>query len=120
MLAEEMVRMMHLEGITRINELTERIKVLNPLKIKDELINKHCFYESKVKQFLLALALGMRPARIYNGTDSAVEGMILVAGNGEILCYHQSQRQVFADFLYANSRLEKRGIGKRQVWFSGT
>lgn len=39
----EMVRMMHLEGITRINELTERIKILNPLKIKDELINKHCF-----------------------------------------------------------------------------
>lgn len=113
----EMVRMMHLEGITRINELTERIKILNPLKIKDELINKHCFYESKVKQFLLALALGMRPAKIYNGTDSAVEGMVLVAGNGEILCYHQSQRQVFADFLYANSRLEKGALEKDKYGF---
>ena len=32
----EMVRMMHLEGISRVSELTERIKETNPLKIKDE------------------------------------------------------------------------------------
>lgn len=73
----EMVRLMHLDGITRISELTERIKEMNPLKIKDELINKHRFYEFKMKLFLLALALGMRPAKIYNGTDSAVEGIFL-------------------------------------------
>ena len=35
-----------------------------------------------MKQFLLALALGMRPAKIYNGTDSAVEGMLLTNGDG--------------------------------------
>ena len=78
----EMVRTMHLDGITRVSELTERIKEMNPLKIKDELINKHCFYEFKMKQFLLALALGMRPAKIYNGTDSAVEGLLLTNGEG--------------------------------------
>ena len=43
----EMVRIMHLDGITRVAELTERIKEMNPLKIKDELINKHRFYESR-------------------------------------------------------------------------
>ena len=64
----EMVRIMHIEGVTRISELTDRIKEMNPLKIKDELIKKHGFYEFKMKQFLLALALGMRPAKIYNGT----------------------------------------------------
>ena len=81
----EMVRLMHLDGITRISELTERIKEMNPLKIKDELINKHRFYEFKMKQFLLALALGMRPAKIYNGTDSAVEGIFLTDGSGQVL-----------------------------------
>ena len=39
----EMVRIMHLDGISRISELTEVIKQMNPLKIKDELINKHKF-----------------------------------------------------------------------------
>ncbi len=113
----EMVRLMHLEGITRVAELTERIKEVNPLKIKDELIHKHGFYEFKMKQFLLALALGMRPAKIYRGTESAVEGMFLTDGNGEVLCYHQSRRQTFADFLYNNSRFEKGPLEKDKYGF---
>ncbi len=108
----EMVKVMHLEGITRVSELTERIKQSNPLKIKDELIQKHGFYEHKMKQFLLALALGMRPAKIYNGTDSAIEGMLLVTGQGEVLCYHRSRPEVFADFLYRNTRFEKGSLEK--------
>lgn len=113
----EMVRLMHLEGITRVSELTERIKELNPLKIKDELIQKHGFYEYKMKQFLLALALGMRPAKIFRGTDSAVEGMLLVDGQGEVLCYHQSCRQDFAEFLYQNTRFEKGTLEKDKYGF---
>lgn len=113
----EMVRLMHLEGITRVSELTERIKEINPLKIKDELIQKHRFYEYKMKQFLLALALGMRPAKIFNGTDSAVEGLLLVDRQGEVLCYHQSRRKEFADFLYRNSRFEKGPLEKDKYGF---
>ena len=48
----------------------------------------------------MALALGMRPAKIYNGQDSAVEGILLVGGNGEVLCYHKSEKQVMEDFLF--------------------
>lgn len=113
----EMVRLMHLEGITRVSELTERIKQMNPLKIKDELIQKHGFYEYKMKQFLLALALGMRPAKIFKGIDSAVEGMFLVDGQGELICYHQSLRQTFAEFLYYNSRFEKGSLEKDKYGF---
>ena len=60
-----------------------------------------------MKEFLLALALGMRPAKMYNGADSAVAGFILVDGAGELDCYQKAERQVFADFLYYNTRLEK-------------
>lgn len=113
----EMVRLMHLEGISRVHELTERIREINPLKIKDELIAKHGFYEYKMKQFLLALALGMRPAKIYNGTDSAVEGIFLTDGNGDVHCYHQSDRRTFAEFLFRNSRLEKSSLEKDKYGF---
>ena len=113
----EMVRIMHLDGISRISELTEVIKQMNPLKIKDELINKHKFYEFKMKQFLLALALGMRPAKIYNGTDSAVEGILLVDAEGEVLCYHKSEHRTFADFLFLNTRLEKGSVDKDKYGF---
>lgn len=113
----EMVRIMHLDGITRISELTEIIRQTNPLKIKDELINKHRFYEFKVKQFLMALALGMRPAKIYNGQDSAVEGILLVDGSGEVLCYHKSEKETMEDFLFLNTRLEKGSLDKDKYGF---
>lgn len=113
----EMVRIMHLDGITRVSELTEVIKQINPLKIKDELINKHRFYEFKVKQFLMALALGMRPAKIYNGQDSAVEGILLVDGSGKVIGYHKSQKQVMEDFLFLNSRFEKGSVDKDKYGF---
>lgn len=106
-MAGEMVRIMQLDGITRVSELTEAVKRLNPLKIKDELIGKHGYYEYKMKQFLMALALGMRPAKLFTGTDSAIEGFLLVDGSGEVLCYHTADRQTFADFLFHNSRFEK-------------
>lgn len=116
-LLAEMVRMMHLEEVTRVSELIDQMKISNPLKIKEELINKHGFYEHKMKQFLLALALGMRPAKIYNGTDSAVEGMLFVDGEGELLCYHKSEKNVFEDFLYLNSRFEKGSLDKDKYGF---
>ena len=99
--------LMWLDGITKVSELTEEIKKLNPLKIKDELITKHGFYEYKVKELLLALAMGLRPAKLYNGTDSAIAGFLFVTGDGEVLCYQRAFRQTFADFLFQNSRLEK-------------
>ena len=113
----EMVRLAHNEGITQVSEVTERIKAINPLKIKDELIKKHGFYEHKMKQFLLALALGMRPAKIYRGTDSAVEGMLVADKEGRIVGYHQSMRNVFADFLYLHTRFEKGNVGKDKYGF---
>ena len=106
-LLAEMTRLMWLDGITKVSELTEEVKKLNPLKIKDELINKHGFYEYKVKELLLALAAGMRPAKLYNGTDSAIAGFLLVTGDGQVICYQRAFRQTFADFLFYNTRLEK-------------
>lgn len=106
-LLAEMLRTMQVDGMNRINELTELMKTVNPLKIKEELIVKHGFYEFKMKQFLLTLALGMRPAKIYNGMDSAVEGFLILDGSGEVLCYHKSEKKTFEDFLFLNSRFEK-------------
>ena len=60
---------------------------------------------------------GMRPAKIYNGLDSAVEGILLVGGSGEVLCYHKSEKQVMEDFLFQNTRLEKGSLEKDKYGF---
>ena len=113
----EMTRLMWLDGITKVSELTEEVKKLIPLKIKDELISKHGFYDYKVREFLLAVAMGMRPAKLYNGVESAIGGMLFVTGAGEVLCYQRAFRQTFADFLFYNTRLEKGSTAKDKYGF---
>lgn len=46
------------------------------------------------KRILLALATGMRPAKLYNGIESAICGFLFVTGDGEVLCYQRAYRQV--------------------------
>ena len=65
----------------------------------------------------MALALGMRPAKIYTGQDSAVEGILLMDGSGEVLCYHKSEKPVMEDFLFLNTRLEKGSVDKDKYGF---
>jgi type II restriction enzyme len=116
-MAGEMVRLMQLDGLTKVSELTEAVKALNPLKIKEELITKHGYYEYKMKQFLMAVALGMRPAKLFNGTDSAVGGFMVVGRDGRVLMFSKNDREEFADYLYHNTRLEKGSVEKDKYGF---
>lgn len=116
-LLSEMVKTMHLDGIRKIGELTKIVEEVNPLKIKEELITKHLYYQHKIKQFLLALALGMRAAKIYNGLESEIKGMLLLNSNGEVVCYHSSRRDVFENFLINNTRLDKGSLEKDKYGF---
>lgn len=108
----EMLRVMQLDGITKIPELVEAIKRINPLKIKDELIEKHSYYEYKMKQFLMALAFGMRPAKIFRGVDSAIGAYIFVDGNGDLVMYTRSDKERTEEFLYNNTRFERSSTEK--------
>lgn len=103
----EMLRIFHLDQVSRIDELTALIEERNPLKIKDELIQKHGFYRHKMKQFLVALALGLRPAKIYTGRSTAVGGFIMVGADGRLTVYRQTEADVMADYLFTHTRLEK-------------
>ncbi len=111
-LAGEMVKMMHLQGVTRVNELTSMLEAANPFKIKDELITKNGYYRYKIREFLMAAATGMRPAKIYRGRESAIKGLLLVDADGVVRCYHDGRQDVFSDFLFNNTRLEKGPVQK--------
>lgn len=106
-LLTEMVRLMHLDGIVKIKDLTKEIKAMNPLKVKSELIEKHQYYEHKVKELLLASVLGMRPAKIYKGEDADIDGLIFLNSEGELFFYSKTERVLLRDFLFHNTRLLK-------------
>ncbi len=63
-------------------------------------------YEYKVKQFLLAFALGMTPSKAWQGRFNANGGFIVVKEDGDIVCYHFFDRNDLEDYLFYNTRFE--------------
>ncbi|MDR2505253.1 MAG: HpaII family restriction endonuclease, partial [Oscillospiraceae bacterium] len=64
------------------------------------------FYEHKFKQLLCAVALGMKPATPWDGSDEATGGYIVVKTDGEVLAYHIYNRDSFKSYLLNNTRFE--------------
>ena len=73
----------------------------NPLNF--DIQSQPKFYEYKLKQFLLAFALGMTPAKSWNGKFNANGGYIVVKEDGDIVCYHFFDRNELEDYLFNNT-----------------
>lgn len=63
-------------------------------------------YEYKIKQFLLAFALGMTAAKPWQGKFNANGGYIVVKEDGDVVCYHFFDRNDLEDYLFYNTRFE--------------
>lgn len=63
-------------------------------------------YEFKLKEFLIAVALGMTPSKEWDGFTKAHGGYIVVKEDGEIVCYHLYNRDEFQEYLFNNTRLD--------------
>lgn len=63
-------------------------------------------YEFKFKEFLCAVALGMTPAKEWNGRDDATGGYVVVRDDGRVLAFHIYNRDMFKDYLLENTKFE--------------
>jgi len=66
----------------------------------------HQFYQYKVKRFLTDIALGMMPSKVWTGAYDATGGYLVIKTDGDILCYHIYNRNVFEDYLLNHTKLE--------------
>ena len=76
--------------------------VINDLGYGDAMM-----YTYKFKKFLCSCALGMKPAKPWDGLDEANGGYIIVKADGEILAYHIYNRNFFEQYLLDNTILER-------------
>lgn len=111
-LLTEMVRISYLEDLTHIDQLLQRINEENPLKVKQELIDKHHYYEHKLRQLLFACLGGMRPAKIYTGSDNLPAYFLLLTPDGTPVLFDASDRDLLSRFLMLNTRLERGSLEK--------
>ena len=90
---------------TSLRKLTESISNKNPFGYNSK--SSSPFYEFKLKQFLVAVALGMVPKTPWLGKYDATGGYLVVKKNGDILCYHIYNRNLFEDYLFERTCLEE-------------
>ncbi len=90
--------------IRTIEDAVKVVSLDDPLKLSSE--SAQSIYEYKVKQFLLAFALGMTAKKQWDGKFNANGGFIVVKEDGDIICYHFFDRNDLEDYLYLNTRLE--------------
>ena len=60
----------------------------------------------KIKQFLGAVAMGMRPSDSWDGDVTKFKGLIVVKTDGEIVFYYLYNQPSFQDFLFENVKFE--------------
>lgn len=85
-------------------EITEHISKADPLNIACD--TDQPMYAYKVKQFLLAFALGVTSSTPWYGNFNANGGYIVVKEDGDIICYHFFDRNDLEDYLFYNTRFE--------------
>ena len=85
-------------------DVTERITKSDPLNIATG--TDQPMYAYKIKQFLLAFALGLTSSTPWYGQFHANGGYIVVKEDGEVVCFHFFDRNDLEEYLYLNTRFE--------------
>lgn len=82
-------------------EMVQKLELENPMNYGN--VNA---YKYKFKKFLTAVALGMKPATVWDGIDEATGGYIVVTNEGNVLAYHIYNRNYFEEYLLNNTKYE--------------
>lgn len=106
-LLAETLRISYLEDLSRLSEILPRIIETNPLKVRQELIDKHHYYEHKFRQLLFACLGGMRPSKIYTGTELLPYYVVLLTPDGTPVLYDATTRETLFRFLLHAVRIER-------------
>lgn len=97
------------DGISSCIDLVEKLELGNPMNYGN--VNA---YRYKFKKFLTAIALGMKPATIWDGVDEASGGYIIVTKKGDVLAYHIYNRNYFEEYLLKNTKYETASTSRHE------
>lgn len=97
----EVLKIYYCENVSECVKLAEILDQRDPLNFNVEHI-----YQHKLKKFLCAVALGLKPTKIWDGMDESNGGYIIVKENGEVLAYHLYNRDTFERYLLDNTKLD--------------
>jgi type II restriction enzyme len=68
----------------------------------------------KIKEFIGNVAMGMRPAKVWDGDTTKFRGLLLSKSDGQVLFYNLYNRKDFENYLYKNLRFDRPDTGRHK------
>lgn len=105
---------------SKMIDVIDNLNTLNPLGYN--MSKGHNFYEYRIINFLVEVALGMTSTNVWKGIHDATGGIIIVKNMGEVLCYHLIDFNKFKSYLKNNSKLDNPSgsrMGYGEVYIQG-
>ena len=61
----------------------------------------------KLREFLGAVSMGLRPSKSWRGNPSKFKGLMVVKNGGDVVFYYMNSRLNFEEYLFQNVRFER-------------
>lgn len=90
--------------VRTLSEAAAALEASDPLGIRSQ--SGQAMYAYKLKQLLVAAALGMTTGKAWDGKFNASGGYIVVREDGEVLCYHFFDRNDLEEYLFRNTQFD--------------
>lgn len=98
----EMLIHYYSQNIKQCDEIIKQVIKEDSLDWKESII-----YEYKIKEFLCACALGMKPNKKWDGINEITGGYIIIKSSGEIVTYYIYNIDDFKQYLFDHTFFEK-------------
>ncbi len=101
--------------IYRNPNMTEVVKLLeekDPLNFYNGVNSDQKLYEYKLKRFLAECAMGMTSETPWHGIYDATGGVIICKKDGDIVCFHIYDFNLFREYLLENTMFEQSSTGE--------
>jgi hypothetical protein len=98
-----------------LKKVAEILETKDPLNFYDGNVCSQNLYEYKLKRFLTESAMGMTSETPWLGEYDSFGGVILAKEDGDIVCFHIYDFNLFRNYLLNNTMFEQAATGEDKV-----
>lgn len=95
-----------------LKEISKILEERDPLGYYNNIESTQKLYEYKLKKFLVECAMGMTSEKPWKGIYDATGGIIIAKENGDVVCFHIYDFNLFREYLIENTIFEQPSTGE--------
>lgn len=100
------------ENESSLKKIAEILEIRDPLNYYKGKSKIQKMYEYKLKRFLTEAAMGMTSEKVWLGEYESFGGVIVAKEDGDVLCFHIYDFNLFRNYLLNNTEFEQASTGE--------